>query len=251
MFIKHHNLETHWSEYVLPKKIFNSAAPFLYFNDKISLTVSKPMPKKLSTKKRILITAIRMFNEQGVQNVTSRHIAAEIGIAYGNLDYHYRNKEALLLAIYEKMRSEISEHYILYKEYPSPFEHLHHFLGFLEKFQYRYRFFNLDLLEITRSYPSINKIIIDTLQLRKLQMSHLFEEIVKADYLFPQDGNGYERLQHKIRIIITFWLPQQILLTSYTIAQTGEMSQHIWELIVPYMTERGLKEYQRLIKVAI
>ena len=203
--------------------------------------------KKISTKKRILLTAIQLFNEQGVQKITSRHIAAEMGIAYGNLDYHYKNKEELLLAIYKVMRSEMSDSYLLREEYSTVFEHFHRLLAHLERFQYKYRFFNLDVLEITRTYPKIGEIIKKTLELRKQQMSDFFGEFVNEGYLVEEIDGGYGRLQHTIRIIITFWLSQQEVLTNYKYTENGEMSRHIWELITPFMTEHGREEHHRLI----
>ena len=202
--------------------------------------------KKISTKKKILLTAIRLFNEQGVQKITSRHIAAEIGIAYGNLDYHYKNKEVLLLAIYKEMRSEMSNSYLLREEYSTAFEHFHRLLAHLERFQYKYRFFNLDVLEISRSYPKISKIIKKTLELRQQQMSKLFGGFVNEGHLVEGINDGYDRLQHTIRVIITFWLSQQDVLTNYKYTEDGEMSRHIWELLMPFMTERGREEYDRL-----
>ncbi len=202
--------------------------------------------KKISTKKKILLTAIRLFNEQGVQKITSRHIAAEMGIAYGNLDYHYKNKEVLLLAIYKEMRSEMSNSYLLREEYSTAFEHFHRLLAHLERFQYKYRFFNLDVLEISRSYPKISKIIKKTLELRQQQMSKLFGGFVNEGHLVEGINDGYDRLQHTIRVIITFWLSQQDVLTNYKYTEDGEMSRHIWELLMPFMTERGREEYDRL-----
>ncbi|WP_240510954.1 TetR/AcrR family transcriptional regulator [Algoriphagus antarcticus] len=48
---------------------------------------------KLKTKEKILLTAIKLYNPSGVQIITSRHIAAEMGISHGNLDCHYKTKE--------------------------------------------------------------------------------------------------------------------------------------------------------------
>tara|TARA_A100000171_G_scaffold40300_1_gene40527 strand:+ start:266 stop:907 length:642 start_codon:yes stop_codon:yes gene_type:complete len=203
--------------------------------------------KKASTKTKILNTAIKLYNEHGVQKITSRHIASEMGIAYGNLDYHYKNKEALLLAIYKEMRSEMSSSYLLREEYSTAFEHLHRLLVHLEQFQYKYRFFNLDVLEITRTYPKISKLITKTLEMRKQQVSDLFKEFVDEGYLVRRTDEGYGRLQHTIRIIVTFWLSQQDVLTTYKYKGDGEMSRHIWDLLAPYMTERGREEHKRLI----
>ncbi len=123
----------------------------------------KTLPK-LKTKEKIINTAIKLFNESGIQGITSRHIAAEMGISHGNLDYHYKTKEDLLLGIYEKMRLDISESYQVSGVFSSSLEHFHKLLVEFEEFQYRYRFFNLDVLEISRTFPQVTQIIQKTFE---------------------------------------------------------------------------------------
>lgn len=57
------------------------------------------MTKQLKTRDRIILAARHLFNEQRFGTVSTAAIAAEIGIAEGNLWYHFRNKRALLDAI--------------------------------------------------------------------------------------------------------------------------------------------------------
>ncbi len=204
--------------------------------------------KKLKTKDKILSVAIRMYNESGINGVTSRHIAAEMGISYGNLDYHYHTKEDLVFAIYEKMRLEASQSYTMRKPNTSSLGHFHLMISELEEFQYRYRFFNLDVLEISRSFTGINKIIQETFILRKQQVSELFEEFQNDGYLVMQDDDTLERIQHTIRMVITFWLSQLEIITSYKFQQKGEMVKLVWTLVLPYLTEAGKEEYQRILE---
>src|SRR5690606_13919248 len=124
----------------------------------------------------------------------------------------YNTKEALLLAIYKQMRNEMSDSYLSRKEHSTALEHFHHLLIQLEAFQLKYRFFNLDVLEISRSFPKISKLLTKTLELRKQQMHELFQEFIKEGYLGDNEGFDYGRLQHTIRIMITFWLSQQVVL---------------------------------------
>lgn len=53
----------------------------------------------MKTRDRIIVTARHLFNEQRFGTVSTAAIAAEIGIAEGNLWYHFRSKRALLDAI--------------------------------------------------------------------------------------------------------------------------------------------------------
>lgn len=202
---------------------------------------------KPKTKDKILSVAIRMFNEAGIHGITSRHIAAEMGISHGNLDYHYHTKEDLLLAIHEKMRKEASEAYSTRKTKTTSIQHFHHMITYLEDFQYKYRFFNLDVLEITRSYPRVNKMIQETFVLRKQQTRQLFEEFLQDGYVKFPDEDVMERLLHTIRMIVTFWLSQLEVITLYKFKQKGEMALLVWNTILPYLTVQGREEYERVL----
>lgn len=51
-----------------------------------------------------------------------------------------------------------------------------------------------------------------------------------------------------IRIIITFWLSQEELLSdSSSKKMKSGMSRHIWQLLMPYMTEKGKGLYNKLV----
>ncbi|WP_073094309.1 TetR/AcrR family transcriptional regulator [Cyclobacterium lianum] len=204
---------------------------------------------KISTKQRIIDTAVDLFNKDGVQSITSRHIAKEMGISNGNLDYHFRNKEALLLAIYEQMRAEMSDSYRATDTVGGSFEQLHRLLLHLEAFQYKFRFFNLDVLEISRAYPQINRLLKHTIQIRKEQMADMLKQAITDGFFVQETEENIRQLLLSIRIIITFWLSHEELTSdSSSKKQKSNMSKHIWQLLRPYMTERGHLSYQALVE---
>ncbi|WP_057935625.1 TetR/AcrR family transcriptional regulator [Algoriphagus resistens] len=202
---------------------------------------------KIRTKDKILLTAIKLYNEVGVQGVTSRHIAGEMGISHGNLDYHYKTKEDIILAIYDKMRAEMSDYFIIRKENHSSIEHVHLLLIQLEEFQYRYRFINLDVLEITRAYPKISMLLQKTSEYRKQQMDELFQEFLADGYMSKIETGIYEEIQHIIRIIITFWLSQREVLATEKFTERGAMVKGIWAIINPYLTKKGKEEKEKTL----
>ncbi len=201
----------------------------------------------MKTKDKIIAKAIEMYNVSGITNVSSRDVSKELGISHGNLEYHFKNKTILLNSIYEKMREDVSDVYIT--EDMDPFEHFQSLLNELEKLQETYSFFNLDILEIARKFPEVKLKLDITLRLRKSQTAVIIGRFLESEYFQPETSEGYYlRLQHIIRILITFWKSQEEILVSYTSVNSNEMSTHIWDLLTPHMTKKGYKIYLELIK---
>src|SRR5579875_4065387 len=68
----------------------------------------RKLSSSLSTRERVLRTALTLLNENGADVVTTRRIADAVGINEGNLYYHFRTKEALFLALFERFEAAAS-----------------------------------------------------------------------------------------------------------------------------------------------
>ena len=53
------------------------------------------MARPAGTRERIVDTALRLFNSQGYGAVTTAALAAQCGIAEGNLWYHFKTRSAV------------------------------------------------------------------------------------------------------------------------------------------------------------
>lgn len=205
----------------------------------------------MKTKDKIINAAIKLYNANGLNSVTSRHIAAQIGISHGNLDYHYPNKEAILNAIYDRMHSEAGEMYPLVDPLLDSFHHFDSLLRRLDRFHFKYKFFTTDIQEINRNYPTVRAKLSNSMILRKHQTSDLFSTFIDQGFIKEACADCYDRLQHIIRIIITYWMPQSEVLTVFKYNEKGQMVEHIWELLKPHMTEHGKKKYEELQMLAV
>ena len=62
----------------------------------------------MTTKESIRDTAVRLFNEEGYENVSLRRIATEAGTTIGNLTYHFKKKEDLVIEIVSELHDDFS-----------------------------------------------------------------------------------------------------------------------------------------------
>jgi AcrR family transcriptional regulator len=63
-----------------------------------------------TTRERILDASRQLFNERGYAGTTLAEIAAAVGIAEGNLWYHFRTKRDLVVALEKRLRQMVRAH---------------------------------------------------------------------------------------------------------------------------------------------
>lgn len=62
---------------------------------------------KNKMKDKIINNSVALFNEFGVNKTSFRNIAASLTLSDGHVRYYFKTKESLLLAIFDRMNSEI------------------------------------------------------------------------------------------------------------------------------------------------
>ncbi|PUZ30004.1 transcriptional regulator, TetR family [Chitinophaga costaii] len=197
------------------------------------------------TKLKIIKTSERLFFEYGIANVRLQHIADEVGISVGNLAYHYKNKEAIVVAVYDCLLNGLSEILSTYLVYPD-------LSDFDKQFSDLFSFLNENIFyinniwEIERTYPDIkkewallNKKIL--LQLKKRIKYNLQRNIIKPES-YPKE---HEILAQSLFLSINFWIPQQLL--QGLPVQENLFKKALWALLFPYFTPKGIEEFTNLI----
>lgn len=195
----------------------------------------------LTTKQKILEASIRLFNWNDVANVRLQQIADETGISVGNLAYHFKNKEAIVTAVYENLFDEFSQILSAYLLSPK----LTDFDQQLEKyyrFFFKYKFYLIDLFEVERSYPLIMSRWQECSGKMLLQIRKRLEYNVNRGILRPETAPGmYDALANDLWTLIIFWRPQQMLKGQPM--DESDFKQTVWAHIRPYFTPKGLDEF--------
>ncbi len=195
----------------------------------------------LTTKQKILEASIRLFNWNDVANVRLQQIADETGISVGNLAYHFKNKEAIVTAVYENLFDEFSQILSSYmagpklSDFDQQMEQYHRFFA-------KYKFYLIDLFEVERSFPQLMEEWQKCMRKMVLQIRKRLDYNVQRGILYPEPAPGtYDTLANNIWLTIVFWIPQQLLKN-----QPGEecrFKQAVWAHISPYFTIQGLDEF--------
>ena len=99
----------------------------------------------MKTKDKIRVMALKLFNERGERNVSTNHIAAELGISPGNLYYHYRNKNEIVFQLFLDYQAEVQGFMSLPKDRAVTFEDKVRYLEAILNSMWDYRFLHRDL----------------------------------------------------------------------------------------------------------
>ncbi|SVE28274.1 uncharacterized protein METZ01_LOCUS481128, partial [marine metagenome] len=61
----------------------------------------------VKTKDKIIATSINLFNLHGTKDISTNHIAKEMGISPGNLYYHFTSKHDIIRSISDNFSNEL------------------------------------------------------------------------------------------------------------------------------------------------
>ena len=198
-----------------------------------------------ATKNKIIEISERLFFEHGIANIRLQQIADGAGISVGNLAYHFKNKDAIVQAVYEDLFSQMANILSQYTANPK-------LAGFNQQFSALYNFYQQNNFtfnnswEIDRNYPEIQKEWLSATNKVLLQLQKRIEFNIKEGVMRAGPWkNAAEKLAQHLLLAINCWIPQQMLRGKPV---TEELfCQNLWHIIWPFLTEKGIAEYEQTI----
>ena len=201
----------------------------------------------MKTKEKIILSSIKLFNDNGMVNVRLQHIADDVGISVGNLAYHFYSKEAIIIDILDQLTELLDPIIDEQLEFPG----LMDFDTQLARYYHiliKYSFFFIDLTEMKRNYPR-------QYEKRKLITEHILKQI--HHWLKQNERNGilieelrtdhYKMVAHAIWMIIAFYLTKPL---DHGSPEDSErvFKEMVWTQILPHFTPSGRVEFDLLIE---
>jgi AcrR family transcriptional regulator len=161
----------------------------------------------MSTRDRILATALRLFNELGTASVSTNHIAEALSISPGNLYYHFRNKEDIIRAIFEQQFAHWDVIYRLPDDRMPTLADLRRLVHDTFVMSWDYRFMYRELIALLRRDDDLNRRWIAVRARGFAGFRELIDVFVAAGVLrSPGEPAVVTRLAELCWLISEFWL---------------------------------------------
>src|SRR3954470_23422533 len=161
----------------------------------------------MSTRTRILTTALALFNESGTAPVSTNHIADALGISPGNLYYHFRNKEEIIRALFEQQFARWDADYAFPNDRLPNLDDLQQLVRATFVTAWEYRFMYRELIALLRRDTQLHLRWVEIRARGFAGFHELFNLFVAAGVLRdPGDEAVVTRLAELVWLISEFWL---------------------------------------------
>jgi len=161
---------------------------------------------KRDTRELILTTSLDLFNQHGEPNVTTNHIADEADISPGNLYYHFRSKDAIVIELFKRFLVrfqplvEVSDQLLQHAE--DLWFQLH--MSFELKGEFRFLYRNLS--DLTARIPDLDRAMRGLLKRERQSAWNSLSGLEQAGVI-TIDSRQKDLLVDSILLALTYWIP--------------------------------------------
>lgn len=201
----------------------------------------------MKTRERILSTSLALFNREGEADQSAVDISNEIGISPGNLYYHFKGKDAIIRALYDRFEEEVSMILAGSRGGLASLEDNWVFLYIILEEIYDFRFFYRELGLLLARYPDLSKRFRRIIAAKRSTIETILDDMADDGRLML-DPRLKNPLIEQILMTLTFWLNQEQLRgnTYQGPALIHETVFQIMTLFIPYMGEAGFEVLGRM-----
>lgn len=197
-------------------------------------------------REKIIRASLDLFNRFGFVNVRLQHISDESIVSLGNIAYHFKNKEAIVLHLYqlleEKQKALLAQHRVL-----PLFEYIDDIFEQSYALQSEFIFFYQDTLEIMRTYPQIADMHRQHISYQVQQLVLMLDfNVARGALLDSCIGDSRKKLANNLWAHMDFWRTMQAV-RGFDEHETDAYQASVWSLLMPHFTTMGLQEYRQML----
>lgn len=200
-----------------------------------------------TTRDRILDASRRLFNEKGYAATPLAEIAASIGIAQGNLTYHFPTKRELVVEIEKRVRQRVRAKRASYR-HGSVSDDYVNLLLFAMNHSWENRFLLRDHAQFTND-P--NALRLDPDMAADLELLHELLQRMNKEGMFRRDLKvDLGVLARSLWIVSRFWmdhLGESEGLEQVTWADQERGLQHHFAVLLPCLTARARRDLESAV----
>jgi len=156
------------------------------------------------TRERILDTSLAMFNAAGEPNVTTNHIADELGISPGNLYYHFRNKDDIVEQLFSRYETRIDDALLVPEDRLPNLEDIWLQLHLVFECMWAYRFLYRDLVDILARNRKLKLRFVRILTRASASAAELMRGLARAGIMRASTAE-IRALAENVLLVATFW----------------------------------------------
>ncbi len=203
----------------------------------------------MKTRDRILEVSLLLFNEEGESALSSVDVANALEISPGNLYYHFKGKDAIIRALFDRFEEEMRVILRGSKGGLASVEDNWVYIYILLEEIYDFRFFYRDLAGLVARYPDLAVRFRSLVAGKRQTIARILSDLERLDVL-EIDTRLREPLTDQIITTLTFWLAGDALTKE---VHDGPALIHktvfqVMCLMVPYMGDAGPAALGRMIR---
>lgn len=159
----------------------------------------------MKTFDKIVYGSLALFNEHGVRNMTTNHLAANLGISPGLLYYHFNNKEDIIHSIFNLYEEHLNAGFQPYQDGQLDVKIFIGYFDTMFETVWKFRFMYSNLTTILERDPELSARYKHTQQKALDRSSHILHQL-KTDGVLAIDAERITPLADTMRMIASFWI---------------------------------------------
>ena len=201
-----------------------------------------------NTKELILSTSLALFNELGEPNVTTNHIADEADISPGNLYYHYRSKDDIVIELFKRFLIQFQPLTDVPDDLALEAEDLWFQLHLSFELKGQFRFLYRNLSDLTSRIPDLDKAMRGLLLRERQAATTLLDGLQRngALKISPQEQS---MLVDNFLLAVTYWIPYADIFDPQGMEQGSaqiEAIARVLQMLTPHLQEPARTQFTTL-----